>query len=69
MTFAILGGNSNNEAKVGAFYCNLNNAVSNANWNIDAAQSYLFWDKNQKYSLFLASWRKLTRSKHALVTC
>lgn len=46
MTFAILGGNSNNEAKVGAFYCNLNNAVSNVNWNIGAAQSYLFWDKN-----------------------
>ena len=31
------GGNSNNGAKVGAFYVNLNNDASNANWNIGAA--------------------------------
>ena len=34
------GGNSNNGAHCGAFYVNLNNTASNANWNIGAAQSY-----------------------------
>ncbi len=34
------GGNSNNSAHCGAFYVNLNNTASNANWNIGAAQSY-----------------------------
>ena len=28
--FTLFGGNSNNRAKVGTFYCNLNNTVSNA---------------------------------------
>ena len=40
--FALFGGNSNNDGKVGTFYLNLNNAVSNANWNNGAALSYLF---------------------------
>ena len=31
--FTLFDGNSNNRAKVGAFYLNLNNTVSNANWN------------------------------------
>jgi hypothetical protein len=34
-----LGGNSDNDANCG-FYCNLNNDVSNANWNVSAAQTY-----------------------------
>ena len=32
----VCGGNSNNGAKDGAFNCNLNNTVSNSNWNIGA---------------------------------
>ena len=36
-------GNSNNRAHYGTFYCNLNNTVSNANWNYDVAQSYPLW--------------------------
>ena len=38
---ALRGGNCNNDLKVGAFYCNLNNHASNSNWNIGAAESYL----------------------------
>ena len=34
---ALVGGNSNNRYHVGTFYSNLNNTISNANWNIDAA--------------------------------
>lgn len=37
---AFVGGNWNNSLHVGAFYCNLNNTVSNANTNNGAAQSY-----------------------------
>ena len=37
---AYRGGNSNNDAQCGAFYLNLNNTASNANWNIGASQSY-----------------------------
>ena len=33
---AYVGGNSNNDAKVGTFYSNLNNLTSNTNWNIGA---------------------------------
>lgn len=36
---ARLGGNSDNDGNCG-FYCNLNNAASNTNWSIAAAQSY-----------------------------
>ena len=36
--FAYFGGNSNNGANYGV-YVNLNNAVSNRNWNIAAAHS------------------------------
>ena len=35
--FALVGGNSNNRYHVGTFYSNLNNTVSNANWNNAAA--------------------------------
>ena len=38
--FARFGGNSNNGSKCGAFYCNLNNPVSNSNWNYGVALSY-----------------------------
>ncbi len=38
---AKFGGNSNNGLLDGPFYVNLNNAPSNANWNIGAANSYL----------------------------
>ena len=41
-SLAIRGGNSNNDAQCGTFYLNLNNTVSNANWNITAALSYLY---------------------------
>ena len=34
---AFVGGNSNNRYHVGAFYSNLNNTISNANWNNAAA--------------------------------
>ena len=34
---ALVGGNSNNRYHVGTFYSNLNNTVSNANWNNAAA--------------------------------
>lgn len=67
MTFAILGGNSNNEAKVGAFYCNLNNAVSNTNWNIDAVQSYLFLEQKLKILLIPRLLAKIN-SKQARVS-
>lgn len=39
--FTLLDGNSNNRSKVGTFYTNLNNTVSNANWNNGATDSYL----------------------------
>ncbi len=38
---AYVGGNSNNDAKVGTFYSNLNNTASNTNWNIGAYWSYI----------------------------
>lgn len=34
---ALVGGNSNNGLHVGALALNLNNALSNANWNIGSA--------------------------------
>lgn len=34
---ALVGGNSNNALHVGALALNVNNAVSNVNWNIGAA--------------------------------
>ncbi len=34
---ALVGGNSNNALHVGALALNVNNALSNANWNIGAA--------------------------------
>jgi hypothetical protein len=34
---AIVGGNSNNGFPDGAFALNVNNALSNSNWNIGAA--------------------------------
>ena len=43
---AIVGGNCNNGAKGGAFALNVNNAVSNTNWNIGAALSYQIWNIN-----------------------
>lgn len=50
-TFAIVDGNSNNDAHVGTFYLNLNNTVSNANWNIGTADSYSFiWSDNQMHT-------------------
>ena len=39
--YALFGGSCDYGLKVGAFYLNLNNAVSNSNWNIGAALSYL----------------------------
>ena len=39
---AYRGGNSNNSSQVGTFYLNLNNTVSNSNWNIEAAHSYQY---------------------------
>lgn len=37
---ALVGGNCNNGFHVGCLALNVNNAVSNANWNIGAATSY-----------------------------
>ncbi len=37
---AIVGGNCNNGSKCGARYLNVNNAASNARWNIGASLSY-----------------------------
>ena len=34
------GGNADNSSNCGAWYLNLNNTSSNANWNIAAAPSY-----------------------------
>ncbi|HBJ12452.1 MAG TPA: hypothetical protein DDY53_03900 [Clostridiales bacterium] len=34
--FALVGGNVDNGTNAGLFYWNLNNASSNANWNIGA---------------------------------
>ena len=45
VALAIVGGNSNNGANCG-FYVNLNNASSNANWNIGAAHSYQLLEEN-----------------------
>lgn len=36
---AIFGGNSNNGSNCGAFYLNVNNLASNANWNIGVSLS------------------------------
>lgn len=44
---AIVGGNSNNGLHVGASAVNLNNLVSNANWNIGAASFLSIWNINQ----------------------
>ena len=40
---ALAGGNCNNGLLVGASCLNLNNLVSNSNWNIGAAHSFLLW--------------------------
>lgn len=37
---AYVGGNWSNGANAGAFYCNLNNSVSNSNSNLGASHSY-----------------------------
>ena len=50
MTFAIVDGNSNNDAHVGTFYLNLNNTVSNSNWNIGTADSYHNFGMITKYT-------------------
>ena len=56
--FALYGGNSDNRTHVGTLYCNLNNTVSNANWNNGAAQSYLIREQNQMHIPVLSPWRK-----------
>lgn len=52
------GGNSNNGAHCGAFYVNLNNTASNANWNIGAAQSYPDRRNNEMRRNIPAPWQK-----------
>lgn len=49
-----VGGNSDNGVNTGTFYFNLNNAPSNTNWNIAAAQTYLIWEL--MHHTFLTSW-------------
>lgn len=65
----IAGGNVNNGVIAGLFCFNVNNAPSNANWNIGASQSYK--DNICKFLmpvLFLTpKVGKLTRKKHGLV--
>ena len=54
----IVGGNSNNATGIsGAFTFNVNNAPSNANWNIGAGLSYLFSFRMQRR--ILTQWRKI----------
>ena len=64
MRVAQRGGNSNNGAKDGASYVNLNNTASNANWNIGAAYLIQISEDNRMRSIVLAHRQKLTRSKH-----
>ena len=45
VAFALVGGNCNNGLHVGPSYLNLNNAVSNANWNIGPSQPYHFTEQ------------------------
>lgn len=52
------GGNSNNGVKDGAFYVNLNNDASNANWNIGASLTYPITEYKRKCGSVLSSWRK-----------
>jgi len=65
---AIVGGNCNNGALDGAFAVNLNNAVSNSNWNIGAAIILLFRNNNQMRPGFLATWQKSTRNREGIVS-
>lgn len=52
----LIDGNSNNRVHYGTFYCNLNNTVTNANWNYDVAQSYpLFGSDNLMPYFFLST--------------
>lgn len=44
--FAHVGGNSNNGARVGAWYVNLNNDAANRNWNIGASLLIPKWYYN-----------------------
>nr|DAP61489.1 MAG TPA: hypothetical protein [Caudoviricetes sp.] len=40
---------------------NLNNAASNANWNIGASHSYQSWSSNLMHCILRATWQKLNR--------
>ena len=67
--FAIVGGNSTNGLLCGPWAVNLNNAASNANWNIGASIFYQvitaemagIISTRTMPSVLLAAWRKLTR--------
>ena len=51
-----VGGNSDNGTNAGAFYFNLNNAFSNANWNIAASQTYTYYFNALPYPCLLAKF-------------
>ena len=53
---ALVGGNCNNGLHVGALALNVNNALSNANWNIGAAFILFIRSINLKPFLFLHPW-------------
>ena len=44
---ALVGGNCNNGSNCGGSALNLNNSVSNANWNIGSSHSYFLDFENQ----------------------
>lgn len=59
---ALVGGNCNNGAHVGADYLNLNNGAGNANWNIGASNFLSYVGAfHQMQPIFHATRRKSFR--------
>lgn len=51
-----VGGNSDNGTNAGAFYFNLSNAFTNANWNIAASLAYTYYLNALPYPCLLAKF-------------
>ena len=56
----MFGGSLNNGRHCGSLYVNLNNAPSNANWNIGASVPIIM-EQCIIRTIFLDPWKKLTR--------
>ena len=56
---SLFGGNSNNDGRVGTFYVNLNNPVSNTNWNYGAAHYILLLEQQWNVYLFPLHMEKI----------